>query len=151
MIEKYIEHYETGNVEAHKDSQRYWIKDKNPTVESCQGWIETYLDPENARAYYEGFVAIIDKEQSKKFAALVENSEIIVPKLPWPKNMEKDKFLAPTYTTLDIICFACKHCPLGINIPNYDDIRSNEGFKNVYLANSARSYSVSKIGFCLDW
>jgi len=147
MLEKYIEHYQTGSIEAHKDSQRFWIRDKNPVVESCQGWIEKYLDPENARGYYEGFVAILDKEKSKKFNALVENSETIVPKLPWPKHMEKDKFLAPTYTTLDIICFACKHCPLGINIPNYDDIKDNEGFKNVFLANSAPSYRGSVIEF----
>ena len=111
------------------------------------GWIETYIDPENARAYYEGWVAIVDKEKSKKFQALVTNSEHIIPLLPWPKEMEKDTFLAPDFTTLEIIAFATNSCPLGINIPNYDDIRETEGFKNVFLNNSLASYAMSALEF----
>ena len=75
MLEKYIETYQTGSIPAHKDSQKAWIQDKGPVVESNQGWIETYIDPENTRAYYEGWVAIVDKEKSRKFQQLVVNSE----------------------------------------------------------------------------
>jgi len=67
MISYYIEHYKTGCIETHKNSQRKWIADKGPVVESNMGWIETYIDPENTRAYFEGWVAIVDKERSKKF------------------------------------------------------------------------------------
>jgi len=67
MIHKYIEHYETGHIDAHKDSQRAWVKDKTPVVESNMGWVETYLDPENIRGYFDGWVAIVDKEKSTKF------------------------------------------------------------------------------------
>jgi len=86
MLENYIESYQTGSIETHKNSQREWIRDKGPIVESNMGWIETYIDPENVRAYYEGWVAIVDKEKSKKFQQLVTNSEQIIPLLPWPKE-----------------------------------------------------------------
>lgn len=145
MVELYIKSYKTGSIDNHKDSQRKWIKDKGPVVECNQGWIETYIDPENIRAYYEGWVAIVDKDKSAKFNKLVENSEKVIPKLPWPRTMEKDNFLAPDFTTLEIICFATNSCPLGINIPNYDDIRDNEGFKNLYLNNSMPSYAVNSM------
>lgn len=75
MHELYIQHFKTGNIDTHKDSQRAWIKDKGPVVECNLGWIEVYIDPENIRAYYEGWVAVVDKDKSVKFQKLVENSE----------------------------------------------------------------------------
>lgn len=67
MLDLYIKHFVTGDIDLHKDSQRKWIQDKGPVVESNLGWIEVYVDPENIRAYFEGWVAVVDKEKSKKF------------------------------------------------------------------------------------
>lgn len=61
MLDAYIEHFRTGDIELHKESQRHWVQDKGPIVETNLGFIETYLDPKQVRAYYEGMVAVVDK------------------------------------------------------------------------------------------
>ena len=122
---------------------------------------------------------------------LVEYAENLLKKLPWGAEFEKDQFVKPEFTSLEVLTFCsgeqlflffnkfhyffksfwpvcCPEflshfkylnfflnapknnktgsLPLGICLPNYDDVRSNTGFKNVDLGNvcSARSSGAYK-------
>jgi dipeptidyl-peptidase-3 len=41
---EYVKSFSSGSMQAFKNSQRYWIRDKGPMVESNTGFVETYRD-----------------------------------------------------------------------------------------------------------
>ncbi|KAK5634443.1 hypothetical protein RRF57_010157 [Xylaria bambusicola] len=121
MYGAYTKSFKEGSLLAYKDSQRFWIRDQKPSIESSGEW--------------EGFAAVVNIERTRAFEALVDAAPSLIPLLPWGKDFEKDKFLSPDFTSLEVLSFAGSGIPAGINLPNYDDIRQTEGFKNVSLGN----------------
>ncbi|CCE66219.1 hypothetical protein TPHA_0P00610 [Tetrapisispora phaffii CBS 4417] len=145
MLDKYIEHFETGSGNAHKESQKLWVTDISPTIETNIGFIETYREPSGIIGEYEALVAIQNKERTAKFGEMVENAKEFILLLPWGAEYEKPDFNPPDFTSLEVLTFTGSGIPAGINIPNYDDVRLTIGFKNVSLGNilnaSAKSSS----------
>ena len=112
MLTDYQTSFATGSVDAHKAGSAKWVKDVGPVVENYIGFIEDYVDPSGSRAEWEGFVAIVDKEESKKvgniacpitdlvsktltidlarkqFNTLVDRADQLIKDLPWGQDFE---------------------------------------------------------------
>lgn len=44
-------------------------------------------------------------ERTRAFGELVRSAPALIPLLPWSKDFEKDKFLSPDFTSLEVMTF----------------------------------------------
>ncbi|OTB11462.1 hypothetical protein K445DRAFT_77692 [Daldinia sp. EC12] len=142
FLTEYIQSFRTGDLEAYRDSQRTWVIDKAPKVENIFGFVEPYRDPAGVRAEFEGLVAIADADETKLLLKLVENSDKFIRRLPWASAenngkglFEKSLFDPPDFSSIHALAYCSSIIFPGINLPNYNDIRQDVGFKNVIIAN----------------
>ena len=113
MMDAYAKSFGSGSLLAFKESQKLWVKDLGPAVESNIGFIETYRDPAGVRGEWEGFVATVNLERTASFKKLVDAAPEMLPKLPWGPEFEKDVFVPPDFTSLEVLSFASSGIPAG--------------------------------------
>ena len=144
LIEQYQHSFRSGDLEPYKASQITWIKDTNPSVENIFGFVEPCRDPYGIRAEFEGLVAISDPDETKLLSQLVDKSARFIRRLPWTQGasendgkgpFEEQLFIPPNFTSIHAIAYCSGIISPGIDLPNYDDIRRQHGFKNVIIAN----------------
>jgi dipeptidyl-peptidase-3 len=142
FLQGYNESFRTGSLDAYRQSLRTWVKDKAPRVENIFGFVEPYRDPHGIRAEFEGLVAIADDEETKLLTKLVENSSTFIRRLPWASAendgkglFEKSLFEPPDFSSIHSLAYCSSIIFPGINVPNYNDIREEDGFKNVIISN----------------
>ncbi|KAF2963291.1 hypothetical protein GQX73_g10281 [Xylaria multiplex] len=90
VISYYIRSFRSGSLEAYRKSQKAWVTDIAPMVETNFGFVEPYKDPAGVRGEWQGIVSISNKEESAKMQALVEKADKLIRTLPWVTEDEND-------------------------------------------------------------
>ncbi|PSK40121.1 hypothetical protein B9Z65_8061 [Elsinoe australis] len=142
---QYIKSFESGDLNMYRESLKNWTKHKSPVIEDIFGFVEPYRDPYGIRAEFEGLVAIKDVEATRVVARLVETSDTFIRRLPWCGQdlndnkgkgpFEKSLFEPPDFTCIQALAYCSTIIFPGINLPNYNDLRQDYGFKNVIITN----------------
>ncbi|GLB15002.1 hypothetical protein AtubIFM61612_004809 [Aspergillus tubingensis] len=108
MLRQIIDSFQTGSLEAYRESLRIWVNDKAPSVETVIGFVEPYRDPLGVRAEFEGIVGIPDAAETKILNTLATKANQLVYKLPWVENTgdskgpyEKGLFEPPDFSSIN--------------------------------------------------
>ncbi|GLA68592.1 hypothetical protein AtubIFM55763_005333 [Aspergillus tubingensis] len=108
MLRQIIDSFQTGSLEAYRESLRIWVNDKAPSVETVIGFVEPYRDPLGVRAEFEGIVGIPDAAETKILNTLATRANQLVYKLPWVENTgdskgpyEKELFEPPDFSSIN--------------------------------------------------
>jgi len=140
-IEKLVEFYRTGDENAYRDHSIEWLKTRGRT-DYINGFVEQLKDPRGIIGNFEGMAAFVsDAELVEKLAAEAGYFE---KSMPWPEQFKRDKVTRPVSNVATVLIGTGDMGPVpwaGYNLPNYADIRSEVGSKNVIFLNimTARS------------
>lgn len=137
VIDPLIRYYRTGEYSEFRDHSIAWLK-ADPTIEFIHGFIEVYQDPRGQKGSFEGYVFVRSTELSKRMEALASSVLYLEKQAPWLDQYKKSEIHPPVAKAYQMVAAwgeGGRVMPVGINLPNPQDIRQQYGSKSLYLSN----------------
>ncbi len=142
-LRRLIRYYRTGEPVDWKAHGIAWVAHRQPVVDTINGFIEVYKDPRGRKGSYEGVVHVKDGERTQLMEALAARALAFERNAPWDDAFKRSDVTPPVATAVNVITAvgdAGPGCPLGVNLPNEEEIRERFGSKSVILVNVLRAY-----------
>ena len=137
VLEHLIRYFQTGDPADFEKYNIAWVKD-DPTVETINGFIETYNDARGTKGGFEGMVCFVDLKINQIMKDIALSAEYFEEKTPWDDKYKKKNITAPIANAVIVLVGVGGEGPippLGINLPNAQYIREKYGSKNFILTN----------------
>ena len=134
-IKTLIDFFASGDESLYKKFWGYWVKN-DPTIDFVIGPVEQIKDPRGIVGFYEG--AVWQKRAVSTVRALTESARYFESRMPWDKKFMNPNPGVPTAVAADCIVGTGEMGPVpwaGFNLPNYQDVRTKNGSKNVMFLN----------------
>ena len=141
QIDYFLTYLKSGDEADFRQFNIEWLKDgTSSTIDLMIGWVETYDDWLNRIGSWENYVLVVDRDVTKKSAALAKNAQYFEDKMPYEFEVEGvkqayKKVFPADYSPPAIMGYYFEEVSSirtgGFNLPNYEDIRKDIGFKNV--------------------
>jgi dipeptidyl-peptidase-3 len=141
-----IQWYRTGEDSDRAAYDIAWVQDKDSPVDTINGFIEVYMDPRGHKGSWEALVYFVNREKTEEIRKLATNAQWFEDRMPWADRYKKQGVKGITANAIDVVIETGDSgpiTPVGINLPNDQQIREKHGSKSVSLSNVNEAYDKS--------
>jgi dipeptidyl-peptidase-3 len=157
-LEAQIRFYQTGKREDRVAYDVAWVADKDSVVDTVNSFVEVYVDPRGKKGSWEGIVSYEDPKKAALIKSLADNAQWFEDHMPYDARFKKKSVKGISARSIDVIVETGDSgpvTPVGINLPNDQEVREQHGSKSVSLANIVEAYDKStptsaRAEFCWD-
>ncbi len=141
-----VKFYQTGETVDRAAYDIAWVEDKASPVDTINGFIEVYMDARGMKGSWEALVFYVDPEKTAEIRKLAADAQWFEDRMPWEPKYRKQGVTGITANAIDVVIETGDSgpiTPVGINLPNDQEIREKYGSKSVSLSNVNEAYDRS--------
>ena len=141
-----VKFYQTGETADRAAYDIAWVEDKDSPVDTMNGFIEVYMDARGMKGSWEALVFYVNPEKTAEIRKLAADAQWFEDRMPWDAKYRKQGVTGITANAIDVVVEAGDSAPItpvGINLPNDQEIREKHGSKSVSLSNVNDAYDRS--------
>lgn len=138
--------YQTGEEADREAFDIAWVRNRESSVDTMNGFIEVYLDARGIKGAWEGVVYYVNHAKTEKIRRLAEHAQWFEDHLPVDPRYRKPSVQGISATAIEVVIEVGDSgpiTPIGVNLPNDQRIREQYGSKSVSLSNVIEAYERS--------
>jgi dipeptidyl-peptidase III len=141
-----VRFYRTGDDADRADFDIAWVSNRDSLVDTINGFVEVYLDARGVKGAWEGVVYYVNHEKTAAIRTLAREAQWFEDHMPWDPAYRKPGIRGVTGNAVEVVVetgHAGPVTPVGINLPNDQQVRERHGSKSVSLSNVTEAYEQS--------
>src|SRR5688572_28008663 len=141
-----VQWYRTGEELDRRAYDIAWVADKSSPVDTINGFTEVYLDARGIKGAWEALVYYVNTTKTAAIQRLAGEAQWFESRMPWDPLYRKENVQGVTANVIDVVIEtgdAGPVTPIGINLPNEQEVREQYGSKSVSISNVNEAYDRS--------
>ena len=122
------------------------MEDKASPVDTINGFTEVYLDARGMKGAWEALVYYVNRTKTAAIQKLAAEAQWFEDHMPWDRRYCKENVQGVTANVIDVVIETGDSgpiTPIGINLPNEQEVREKYGSKSVSISNVNEAYDRS--------